>query len=121
MNFKEILDKIKDSEDFSDLKSSSVRDLLNGNIFLKKFFRRQYLLLLLVACLTFIYIDNRYYCEKQLKKSIQMTSELQDLRYESLVVSADLMKLSRQSNICRQINERGINIKESKTPPIIVR
>ncbi|MDR1653446.1 MAG: hypothetical protein LBS01_07360 [Prevotellaceae bacterium] len=121
MNLREILERIKGSEDFSDLKSSSVHDLLNGNIFLKKFFRKQYLLLLLIAGLTFIYIDNRYYCEKQLKKSIQMTAELKDLKFELLAVSAELTKLSRRSNIIKQINDRGIDLKTGETPPIIVK
>ncbi|GHV45316.1 hypothetical protein FACS1894180_7720 [Bacteroidia bacterium] len=121
MNFKELLGKIKGSEDFSDLKSSSMRDFLNGNIFLKKFFRKQYLLLLLMAALTVLYIDNRYYCEKQLKKSIQMENQLKDLKFESLTVAAELMTLSRQSNLRRRIAERGIELDNGKTPPILVK
>jgi hypothetical protein len=36
--FSKIIENIKGSEDFSELKSSSFRDILNGNIFTKRFF-----------------------------------------------------------------------------------
>ena len=51
--FKKITEAIVGSEDFSDIKSSSVRDILNGNILTKRFFQKQYGLLLLVAVLAF--------------------------------------------------------------------
>jgi len=51
--FKKITDAIRGSEDFSDIKSSTLRDVLNGNILTKKFFQKQYGLLIMIAVLTF--------------------------------------------------------------------
>jgi hypothetical protein len=119
--FNKIIEEIKGSEDFADIKTSSWRDFVNGNIFVKKFFRKQYPLLIMIAILLFVYVDNRYYCEQQTKRKVQLETELQDLKYENLTISADLMRLNRQSNVERMINERGIEVKESKTPPILIK
>lgn len=117
---KKIAEAIKGSEDFSDIKSSTARDILNGNILTKKFFQKQYGLMIMIAILTFMYVDNRYYCETQLAKEIRLKKDIQDLKYESLTISADLMTISRQSNVMNTVNSRGINLIEACTPPIVI-
>jgi len=118
--FKKIADAIKGSEDFSDIKSSTVRDILNGNILTKKVFQKQYGLLVMIACLAFLYVDNRFYCETQLAKEIEMKKKIQDVKYESLTIKAELMEISRQSNVLKMIRERGVNLQETSTPPIVI-
>jgi len=58
--FSKIIENIKGSEDFSELKSSSFRDILNGNIFTKRFFIKQIGLLVMIVGLFIFYIGNRY-------------------------------------------------------------
>ena len=118
--FKKILDAIRGSEDFSDIKSSTIRDILNGNILTKKFFQKQYGLLIMIAALTFLYVDNRFYCETRLAKEIDLKKKIQDVKYESLTISAELMEISRQSNVMNKENESGINLIQSTTPPIVI-
>jgi hypothetical protein len=118
--FKKIAEAIIGSEDFSDIKSSSVRDILNGNILTKRFFQKQYGLVLMIAVLAFLYVDNRYYCETQLAKEIDLKKKILDVKYESLTNSAELMKISRQSNVLEMINQRGVNLIQTATPPIVI-
>lgn len=118
--FNKIAEAIIGSEDFSDLKSSKLRDVLNGNILTKKFFQKQYGLVLMIAVLAFLYVDNRYYCETQLAKEIELKKEIQDLKYESLTISAELMQISRQSNVLNMINERGVKLIRTSAPPIVI-
>ena len=118
---KKITEAIRGSEDFSDIKSSTVRDILNGNILTKKFLQKQYGLLIMIAALTFLYVDNRYYCETQLAKEIDLKKKIQDVKYESLTISAELMEISRQSNVMNKVNENGINLVQSTTPPIVIK
>jgi len=118
MNFKDIKLKIISKEDLDDLKSSSVRDFFSGQIFLKNFIRKQYLLFLLIAVLTFLRIGNRFAYEKQLDKYIEMTGQLQNLKYESLSVSSELTNLGRESNIRNLL--KNSSVQESKTPAIIL-
>ncbi|MDR2205810.1 MAG: hypothetical protein LBE36_06620 [Flavobacteriaceae bacterium] len=116
--FKKIANDIRESEDFSEIKSSKVRDVLNGNILTKNFIQKQYPLLLLIAFLGIFYIGNRYEYEARVRKENRLRAELRDTRYESLSISAELMQLSRRSNVLRMVNERGLGLVESTEPPI---
>lgn len=118
--FKKITDAVRGSEDFSDIKSSTVRDILNGNILTKKFFQKQYGLLIMIAALTFLYVDNRYYCETQLAHEIELKKKIQDAKYESLTISAELMEISRQSNVIKMVKANGLDLIESQTPPYVI-
>ena len=118
--FKKIGEAIRGSEDFSDIKSSTVRDILNGNILTKKFFQKQYILLIMIAVLTFLYVDNRFYCETQLKKEISLKRKIQDAKYESLTISAELMDISRQSNVLKMVKASGVDLNETILPPIVI-
>lgn len=118
---KKIAEAIKGNEDFSDIKSSSLRDFINGNFLTKKFFQKQYGLLLMIAILLFMYVDNRYYCETQMVKVIELKKQIQDVKYESLTISAQLMELNRQSNISNKIKERGLNLQVTDTPPVVIK
>ncbi|MBP6635163.1 MAG: hypothetical protein KA177_04925 [Paludibacter sp.] len=118
--YKKIAEAIKGNEDFSDIKSSTIRDVINGNILSKKFIQKQYGLLIMIAILAFMYVDNRFYCETQLGKTIELKDKIKDVKYESLTISAQLMRISRQSNILQMIEERGIDLDESNTPPVVI-
>ncbi len=117
---RKIAEAVKGNEDFNDLKSSTLRDIINGNILTKNFLKKQYPLLILIAMLAFLYVDNRYYCETQLSKVIKLKREIQDIKYESLTISAELMEISRQSNVRKMIKERGLTLSESNTPPVVI-
>lgn len=116
-----ITETIKGNEDFSELKSSSFRDFINGNILNKRFIRKQYGLLLMIAALFFMYINNRYYSEKQIEEKTKLKKELQDVKYESLTISAELTKLSRRTYVLNYINSRGIPLKESPKAPVVIK
>jgi len=117
---KKIADAVRGSEDFSDIKSSTVRDILNGNILTNRFLQKQYGLLIMIAVLAFFYVDNRYYCETQLAKEIEMKKKIQDVKYESLTISAELMQISRQSTVLNLIKSRGINLEQTTSSPIVI-
>ena len=118
--FKKIADAIRGNEDFSDIRSSTVRDVINGNIFTKKFFKKQYAFLALAALLAFMYVDNRFYCEKQLLKTIELKKKIKDVKYESLTLSAKLMEISRQSNVVKLIHEKNLELSVTETPPVVI-
>ena len=118
--FKKILETIKGSEDFSDIKSSTVRDILNGDIFSKKIFKKQTKLMIMIALLMFAYVDNRFSCERQLATEIELKKKIQDVKYESLTISAELMKISRQTSVLNMINTRGVDLVQTSTPPIVI-
>lgn len=111
---------IKGNEDFSDIKSSTMRDILNGDILSKNFLRKQYILLILISLIAFLYVGNRYSCETQLAKEISLKKQILDLKYESMTISAELMRISRQSNVLNLVNSRGLDLIQTNTPPIVI-
>lgn len=113
-------DRIRNSENFIDLKSSNVRDILNGNILTSRFIRKQYMLILMLVVLSIFYIDNRYTSEKQIKQVAELKKQIQDAKYESLTISAELVEISRQSNVYKLLQERGIPVKPGNSPAIVI-
>jgi hypothetical protein len=89
-------------------------------MFTKKFFRKQIPLIFIVFILLFFYVDNRFYCEKQLLNVIELEKKIKDVKFESLTISAQLMRITRESNINQMIKDRGIELKVPKKPAIII-
>lgn len=118
--FSKIIENIKGSEDFSELKSSSFRDILNGNIFTKRFFIKQIGLLIMIVVLFIFYIGNRYEYESELTYQNKLKKEVQDKKYESLSISAELMQVSRQSNVEKMLKERGSELHEPVSPLVVL-
>ena len=75
----------------------------------------------MIAGLAIIYISNSYHCENQISKEVELKKELQDIKYESLTISAELTKLSRRTYILNYIKERGLALKESPYAPVIIK
>jgi hypothetical protein len=118
--FRNIADRIKNSEDLSEIRSSTLRDILNGNVLTRRFLRRQYLLLALLVLITIFYNDNRYSSEKQIKNISELKKKIQDARYESLTISAELVEITRRSSIENLLLEKGVPLKTGINPPIVI-
>jgi hypothetical protein len=53
-------------------------------------------------------------------KQAKLKKDIQDVKYESMTISAELMRLSRQSSVINMVNERGLEIEESPSPPVFI-
>lgn len=119
--FKGIINKIKENPDFQELRRSSVKDFVDGSIFTKQFIRRQYKLLLLLVVFSVFYIDNRYASERQQLYGLDLEKKIQDAKYLSLTISAELMEITRQSNVLKMVEEAGLGLKQPLDPPIVLK
>ena len=95
---------------------SFMKELLSG-IVPEKIILRNLVYILLVTLLAVIYIGNRFQAEKITRETTKLLREVKDLRAESLSTSADLMNVSRQSEVFRMVRENGLTLEELKTPP----
>lgn len=118
--FNKILDTIKGNEDFSELKSSNFREFINGSILNKNFIRKQIKLFLLILVLFIYHVDNRYRCEKKISEEVKLKKELQDIKFESLTISAQLTTLGRRTYVLDYIKNKGIDLKESSIAPVVI-
>lgn len=105
------------SDEFQDLKKTSIRDFFNGDVFIKSYFRKQIGLLTLILCLIFLYMDNRIHCEKQYRKIDRLNKELVESKYIAMVRAANLLSISRIDKIQKQTKEHGLDLIELEVPP----
>jgi len=96
---------------------SFMKELLSGTMVTEKIILRNLWYLLLLTLLGAIYIGNRFHAEKVTRETTRLQREVKDLRAESLSTSADLMFISRQSEVYRLVKEKGLDLEELKAPP----
>ena len=116
----------KNQEVQEDKKGFRIRDLFQGlhvkDIFLGRFISndiliRQWKRILVIVILLFIYISNRYACQQKITQIGELQKHLVDVRYEALTLSSKLMGSSRQSQVEKLIESKGLDLHESKQPP----
>ena len=96
---------------------SFLKELLSGSMVTEKIILKNLWYVLLITLLAAIYIGNRFHAEKITRETARLQRELKELRSESLATSADLMYISRQSEVFRLVKEKGLNLEEMKSPP----
>ncbi len=117
-----LFDKTKEfispKEELKETVGTSVKELLDGRILADKVIRRNIMFILFLTFLGIFYIANGYSTEKLYKKKVVMEREVRDLRFESITTAAQLMFISKQSEVKRRVNEEGLELEESKEPPV---
>lgn len=109
---------ISPKEELKETVGTSVKELLDGRILADKVIRRNIMFILFLTFLGIFYIANGYSTEKLYKKKVVMEREVRDLRFESITTAAQLMFISKQSEVKRRVNEEGLELEESKEPPV---
>lgn len=96
---------------------SFIKELLSGSMVSEKIILKNLGYITLLTFLTAIYIGNRFHAERITRESTKLQREVKDLRAESLSTSADLMSISKQSEVFSMVREKGLNLEELKSPP----
>jgi hypothetical protein len=94
-----------------------LKELISGSMVSEKIILQNLGYISLIAFLAAGYIANRFHAEKITRETSRLQREVKDLRAEALSTSADLMYVSRQSQVYSLIKEKGLNLEELKTPP----
>ena len=120
---------VEEAPEFSDIKQPSkgsakklnpVRDVISGNVLVRGYLVKQVPYIVLLVILAILYITNRYKNEKIAIEEQQLKEELKNLRSESITTAAELMRISRQSEVVKLVKERGMELEESTVPPKII-
>ena len=96
---------------------SFLKELLSGSMVTEKIILKNLWYVLLITLLAAIYIGNRFHAEKITRETARLQQQLKELRSESLATSAELMYISRQSEVLRLVREKGLDLEEMKSPP----
>jgi hypothetical protein len=96
---------------------SFLKELLSGSMVSEKLILNNLGYVTLIAFLAAVYIGNRFHAEKITREMSRLQKEVKDLKAESLSTSADLMYISKQSEVYSMVREKGLNLEELKSPP----
>jgi hypothetical protein len=96
---------------------SFFKELLSGSMVSEKIILKNLGYVSLITLLAAMYIGNRFHAEKITRETTKLQREVKDLRAESLSTSADLMYISKQSEVFSMIREKGLDLEELKAPP----
>lgn len=94
-----------------------VKSLISGSLFSEKIILGNLPYILLLTVLGAFYIANRFHAEKIIRRTDILQQEVKELRTEAMATSSELMYISKQSEVSRLINQRGLGLKELKKPP----
>lgn len=125
----ENIDKKTEAPEFTDIKQpkvaagkrvNHVKDVLSGNVLVRDYLVRHIPYIILLVILAIFYIANRYKNEKIAIEEQALKEDLKNLRSESITTAAELMRISRQSEVVKLVKDKGINLEESTVPPKII-
>lgn len=100
---------------------SFFKGFIDGTLLTRKFVIKQLPFFLFIACVGLGYISNRYHADRIRSNIFNLKNELKELRSEALYTSSELMKLGRQTEVARELKEKGLDLKESVQPPKILK
>ena len=95
----------------------SLGEILTGRVLKQETVSKQLPYILFLAFLAIFYIGNRYRYEKLVKKEQALQKEVKNLRAESITTAAQLMFISKQSEVAKLCEKKGLELKESIVPP----
>lgn len=92
-------------------------ELLNGQFFESELFVKNKLLMFIIFLMFLANITVRYKTAKVLREVDTMERDVKELRAHSISVAADVIKLTRPSEILDRIKKSNLGLETSKEPP----
>ncbi|MBN2481739.1 MAG: hypothetical protein JXB19_08370 [Bacteroidales bacterium] len=94
-----------------------IKELIDGTILVREDTKRQLPYIIFLTFLGIIYIGNRFYAERVVRQISEIKTEVTNLRAEQITTTAELMNISRPSEVTELIRERNLGLVESVEPP----
>lgn len=101
--------------------ATNLRSIINGDMLNAKVVRNQIGVFFLITFFVFIYISNRYACQRNLVKINKLTKELTDAKFRALSSTSELTEKSRESRVLdmlRACQDSTLHI--TSQPPYII-
>ncbi len=118
----EALKKYTDEETDDDKDELTLKSIFGGDILQSRFMLKQILWVIMVVALMIVYTANRYSAQKDIITIAQLREELQEVKYNVLTQSSELMNLTRQSNVevyLKQTNDS--TLLNPTSPPYLIK
>ncbi|SRR6056297_1948537 len=113
----ERIEFIDENKEQRESKRSSLKDFINGSLLKSETIVKQLPFIIFLTFLALIYIANRYHAEKKLRNVINLQKEVKELRVEMITTESKLMYLSKQSEVVKLVEKKGLELNEAVEPP----
>jgi hypothetical protein len=112
-------DKSRSPSPEPDKENKKVRfkELIDGTFLVRDNMIRQLPYVLFLTLLGVIYIGNRFYAERMVRQISELKSDVGNLRSEQITITAELMNISRPSEVAAMVELKNLGLKESIVPP----
>lgn len=118
---KEVIMEQAKQEDTPFSPTLTLKKILGGDILYTSTIRKQIWLFLLITVFLFIYIANRYSCQKSLIEIDHLQKELLDAKYKSLSSNSQITEKSRESNVLERLRtNKDSTLRMPNQPPYII-
>lgn len=101
-----------------EIRKGSLWDVFDGSVLTRDRVVRQLPFVLFVTFLIILYIGNRYHAEKVIRQTMELQTELKELRARAISTASELEFISRQSEVAKLVGEKGLGLMEAVKPPI---
>jgi hypothetical protein len=101
-----------------EIRKGSVWDVFDGSVLTRDTVVRQLPFVLFITFLIILYIGNRYHAEKVIRETMQLQTELRELRARAISTASELEFISRQSEVVKLIDQRSMGLHEAVDPPV---
>lgn len=98
-------------------KPNLIKGFFTGSLLTSKYIQSQRWYILMVFCLAVFYISYRYNIEQTMRRSRNLEVEVKMLNAEYVTKSAELMRLSKRSEVLKLVRQKDLKLTESQTPP----
>jgi hypothetical protein len=112
---------IDEQKEQTESKRMSVRGLIDGSLLTREAVIKQLPYIIFLTLLILIYIGNRYHAEKVVRKTVELQNEVRELRSEAITTSAELMFISKQSEVTKLVKRKNLELEELEKPPKIIK
>jgi len=117
---KKSIEFIDEQKEQTESKRKSVRGLIDGSLLTREVVIKQLPYIIFLTLLALIYIGNRYHAEKVVRKTVELQNEVRELRSEAITTSAELMFISKQSEVSKLVKRKNLELEELEKPPKII-
>ena len=117
VNYRKNIDFIDESVDYREEKKFSAKNLIDGSVLTRNWVVNKVPFIMFLTFLAILYIANRYHAESVVRETVKMQREVKELRFESITTAADLMYISKQSEVARMVKEKKLGLEELVEPP----
>lgn len=101
--------------------ATNLRSIINGDMLNAKVVRNQIGVFFLITFFVFIYISNRYACQRNLVKINKLTKELTDAKFRALSSTSELTEKSRESRVLDMLSAcQDSTLHIASQPPYII-